>query len=619
MSTLKSKLAFLNTNPELAQKFSEYEPAILSLEDLNQHELNVDILVLTSKDLQQSEWIDLLVKKRRQAEVAKFILALEPSTSVASERISLESYNKIQPDLVLKKEHLEADIFLQLLEDISQSEQDESYLNLSSELNSQYEIIKEELEKKLVEKTKNLIESRKQIFEINNRFEFLRKTLYVTSKVNSIEQAEAELNTLLAQQNKITWLKIVKDVEAEKFEIDLGEDFNSTFYKVPIIINRFEYWIYFFKTDKKLFKKTDTDYFKKLGETLQINLNRYANLVSLQQSERLFDLAFHSSPHYIMVIDQNYQILQANLAIEKNIKDVENSDKSKCYEVLFARSSPCLGCKLGENFQIHDGLKTMRVQSNNFNLNEDDENNYWIHLYEDISEQIALENKFQQTARLAELGLISSSIAHELNNPLGGIISYLQIMKMDLAQNHPFQQDIQMMTDTALRMKKIIEDLLIFSRKENPLQIEEVSIHDVLLKTMDLLQMQLKKENLKISVKEPASPILHALSVLHFRNSVHLIFQYFLQKLKFKKLAQSNFTGLVEVKIFQDQMSSYLSFSGNLGPYDAQANTNDMTLITLEKSLLDQGFQVVISEAMPGWIQILITLSKQTPTKDRSL
>lgn len=616
MPTVKSKLAFLDSHPDLVQKFAEYEPAVLPISAIKTQDLDVDILVINSNDLLKNELIEVLAKKRKQSEISKFILAIDESQE---SQFSIENYNRIQPDLVLKKDQLDADIFLQLLEDINQSEQDESYLNLSSELNTQYEIIKKELEKKLDEKTKNLIESRKQIFEINNRFEFLRKTLYVTSKVSSIEQAETELNTLLAQQNKITWLKIVKDSDAEKFELDLGDDFSETFYKTPIQIHRIEYWIYFFKADKKPFKKNDTDYFKKLGETLQINLNRYANLLSLQQSERLFDLAFHSSPHYIMVIDQNYQVLQANLAIEKNIKDSENSDQSKCYEILFGRTGPCVGCKLGEKFQIHDGLKTLRVQSNSFNLNEDDENNYWIHLYEDISDQIALENKFQQTARLAELGLISSSIAHELNNPLGGIISYLQIMKMDLPNNHPFQQDIQMMNETAMRMKKIIEDLLIFSRKENKLQVEEVLVSEVLLKTMDMLQMQMKKENLKVSFKEPASAINHPLSVLHFRNSIHLVFQYFLQKLKLKKLSQSNYTGLVEVKIFQDQMSSYLAFSGNLGPYDAQANTNDMTLITLEKSLLDQGFQVVTSESMPGWIQVLITLPKQTPTKDRSL
>lgn len=606
MPTLKSKLAFFESSSSLAEKFSEYEPLQLKSSEFSNVELSVEIMVISITELRNQVTAELLRKKKLNAEIVKLILVFDLQDTIS---LSTDLFNGVQPDLIISVDKIDAEVLHGLWLDISQAEQDESYLNLSSELNTQYEILKEELEKKLVEKTKNLIESRKQIFEINNRSEFLRKTLYVTSEVNSIDRAEVELNTLLTQQNKITWLKIIKQADTEAFEKDLGTEFESTFHKLGLQINDLDFWIYFFKADRKAFKKNDIDYFKKLGETLQINLNRYANMRSLQQSERLFDLAFHSSPHFIMVIDQNYQVLQANLAIEKIIQ--ESTNKSKCYELLFDRQSPCVGCRLGEKFQIHNGMQTLRVQSNSFNLNEDDETSYWIHLYEDISEQTALENKFQQTARLAELGLISSSIAHELNNPLGGIISYLQIMKMELQQNHPFQQDIQMMTDTAMRMKKIIEDLLIFSRKENSLQVEQVSIQEVLLKTLDLLQMQLKKENLKVSVKENAEALHHPLSVLHFRNSIHLVFQYFLQKLKVKKLNQNNFTGLVEVKIFQDQISSYLSFSGNLGPYDAQSNTNDMTLITLEKSLLDQGFQVVTSEELPGWIQILITLPRQ--------
>ncbi|MBC7458387.1 MAG: hypothetical protein H7235_08925, partial [Bdellovibrionaceae bacterium] len=358
-----------------------------------------------------------------------------------------------------------------------------------------------------------------------------------------------------------------------------------------------------------VYKKLDLDYFKKLSETLEINLSRSINLQSLQESERLFDLAFHSSPHSILVIDKNYQVLQANLAAEKNAQDEHH--KTRCYELLFNRKAPCVGCQLGHNFEVQNEMKTFRVQSSHFSLDSEEESDYYIHLYEDISEQKSVEHKFQQTARLAELGLVSSSIAHELNNPLGGILSYLQIMKLDLPSAHPFQSDIEMMNQTALRMKKIIEELLIFSRKEDSFQPESQSLLKLVQKNLDLLQMQLKKENLKVVFPDSLTEINHLVSALHFRNSIHLAFQFFLQKLKMKRLVQANFTGLVEVKIFQDQMNSYLSFSTNLGPYDVMANTNDMTLITLEKSLIDQGFQVVLSEPKPAWIQLLITLPLQ--------
>ncbi len=607
VTVLKAKLAFLTKSEDFNSFFKEYEPLRLTTEDLKSNHYTIDVLVCELGFMSDQEVAELIHIKRIKNEVSRLVLVNTENIS-----ISTVNYNLVKPDGIVEIGGLTSDYLMHLLDEVSQSNQDQIYLNLSAELNSEYEIIKQELEKKLEEKTKNLIESRKQIFEINNRVEFLRRTLYITSKVKNLTEAEHQLNELLSSYNKVTWLKIVKSDDEHTFEKEIETQFDSTFFKNQLHLHSETYYIYFFKGDKKVYRKVDQDYFKKLSETLEINLSRSINLQSLQQSERLFDLAFHSSPHPILVIDKNYQVLQANLAAERS--ELGTNHKTKCYELLFSRKAPCVGCALGKNFEVQNEMKNFRVQSSHFNLDTEEETDYWVHLYENISEQKAIEHKFQQTARLAELGLVSSSIAHELNNPLGGILSYLQIMKMDLANNHPFQTDIEMMNQTALRMKKIIEELLVFSRKEDSFQIESQSLLKLVQKNLDLLQMQLKKDNLKVIFADVDATTIndaeHAVSALHFRNSIHLVLQYLLQKLKIKRLNQANFTGLVEVKIFQDQINSYLSFQTNLGPYDIMANTNDMTLITLEKSLLDQGFQVIITEPKPSWILLQVTLPR---------
>ncbi len=603
MSIIKSKLAFLCKNETSLEMFKDFEPLNLQLKEFKERTYAIDLLICDAAVASQSEYAQLIKNKKLTNEVSEVIL-----TGTQQQKIPIEFYNLIKPIAFMELSDLTVDQMMLFWDKISQSNQDQIYLNLSAELNSEYEILKTELEKKLLEKTQTLIESRKQIFEINNRVEFLRRTLYITSKVKNLEEAEEEINTLLASYSKVTWFKIIKHLDCDAFEADVKAKLDSTFFKVEIRLQAESYFLYFFRGDKKIYRKQDTDYFKKLSETLEINLSRSINLQSLQQSERLFDLAFHSSPHSILVIDKDYEVLQANLAAEQSPLGAPH--KSKCFELLFSRRSPCVGCTLGEKFEIQNEMKTFRVQSSHFILDADEESDYYIHLYENISEQKTIENKFQQTARLAELGLVSSSIAHELNNPLGGILSYLQIMKLDLPSQHPFQNDIEMMTQTGLRMKKIIEELLIFSRKEDSFQPELQSLPKLLHKILDLLQMQLKKENLKVVIADSQAEVEHLVSALHFRNSIHLAFQFLLQKLKVKKLNQANFTGLVEVKIFQDQINSYLSFSTNLGPNEITANTNDMTLITLEKSLLDQGFQAIISEPKPAWIQLLITLPR---------
>lgn len=600
MSTIKTKLGILSEQKKWVQIFAEHDPVAITKDELLNQKYSVDILI-TDRTSTNTKDVTRFLNLKKNINFKKLIYLTEKNQDE-----SLQYLSQFRADFFLEAEDVTSEFLYQQWQNLTQQEQDETYLSLSTELNQQYEILKSELEAKLFEKSKNLIESRKQIFEINNRFEVLRKTLYLTTEVKNLGEAESAFNDLLVGFNLITWLKIIHQSQIQHLEDDLKAQFESTYYISKITINNQDYGICFFKGDRRSFRKTDLNYFDKLAEALQINLNRYNNLLSLQQNERLFDLAFHSSPHPIIVIDQDYNTFQANLAAEKKA-DV-NNENLKCYELLFGRNKPCTGCKLGSKFEIQHDVKTYAVQSNRFGNTMDSEKNYWVHFYEDISEQKALEGKFQQTARLSELGLISSSIAHELNNPLGGIISYLQIMKMELPSQHPFLKDIEVLNDAAQRMKKHIEDLLFFSRKEDAVKLESVDLNELFQKNLDLLQLQLKKEHLIISYQMPATSHIHQVSVIHLRNIIHLVFQFLLHKLKLKKQSKANFNGLVEVKISQDQINSYLIFSSNLGPHDFKYNSNDLSLITLEKSILDQGFQLVISEPQPLWLQLLIKL-----------
>jgi two-component system NtrC family sensor kinase len=600
MSVVKSRLALLSTETDTFTKLLVHEPLKLSLEDIKKNVYDIELLIFDDS-YELSDADVKLIASKKKTEFIKIIYLLDQKKVSKTHRLA-----ELNCDFYLTSNQITSEFLFEQWDALTLQEQDETYLSLSTELNQQYEILKTELENKLKEKSKNLIESRKQIFEINNRVEILRRSLFSTTEVKNLSEAETVLNDLLVGFNLITWLKIVPAQNTIQFQNDLSSQFESTYHCNRININSYDYDVYFFKGDKRTFRKQDLNYFSKLTEALEINLNRYNNLLLLQQNERLFDLAFHSSPHPIIIIDNNYDVFQANLAAEQ--KAVDDHDQIKCYELLFNRSKPCIGCHLGSRFEVQQDVKTYLVQSNKFNNSIDSDRNYWIHFYEDISEQKALESKFQQTARLSELGLISSSIAHELNNPLGGILSYLQIMKMELPQNHPFLADIEFLTDAANRMKKHIEDLLFFSRKEDVIKLEQLDINDVVQKNLDLLQMQLKKEHLILSFQPLVHAVTHDISILHFRNTIHLVFQFFLHKLKIKRQNKSNFNGLVEVKISQDQINSYLSFSTNLGPHDIKLNSNDLSLITLEKSILDQGFQLVISEPQPMWMQLLIKL-----------
>lgn len=603
MQAVKNNLALLTENKSIVEQWNVFEPFRIQPQAIQFENLNIEILLADFASLKKLPSTHDLYLARDKNKIKKVILTYSDENEVATPVL----VNNLKPDLIKKADQLNSEDFFFLWDAIKLTEQNSAYMNLSNELNSVYEDIKTELENKINDKTKNLVESRRKIFEVNSRIEFLRRTLYTISEIKSLDVAEEKLNNLLTSYNKVTWFKIIPSASSQNFENDVQSQFDSTLLKTEITLQKQTYFLYFFKGDKKPFKRNDIHLFKKMSETLQINLSRINNLQVLRKNESFFDLAFHSSKNPIIVLDQNYLVVQANKAARASSA---NPEAKHCYELLFGRNSKCLNCHLGTKFEIQNNNAFFSVDSQPLNLMEHEDNQYWVHVYEDTTEQNVYEKKLSQSARLEELGLISSSIAHELNNPLGGILSYIQIMKMELPAQHALMNDLNLMHETGLRMKKIIEDLLIFSRTNQQVQLEDVDLNQLIQDVLSQVDLQFKVEKIRTSFVPSATAMKYKVSKTLFQDAIHLILLFFVQKSKEKRLHKQNFISLVEVKITQEQTNYYLNLSANLGPFEPELKTKELNLLTVEKNLTDQGFQLFINEPAKEWVQFSILLPK---------
>ncbi len=93
------------------------------------------------------------------------------------------------------------------------------------------------------------------------------------------------------------------------------------------------------------------------------------------------------------------------------------------------------------------------------------------HLLDDAKRALKHQEK------LANMGQLSAGIAHELNNPLGVITMYVNILLDELAENDPARSDLALIAEQADRCKKIVGGLLNFARK-NQLQKAQHNILD---------------------------------------------------------------------------------------------------------------------------------------------
>jgi C4-dicarboxylate-specific signal transduction histidine kinase len=76
-----------------------------------------------------------------------------------------------------------------------------------------------------------------------------------------------------------------------------------------------------------------------------------------------------------------------------------------------------------------------------------------------------MQNALKQSEKLAHMGQLSAGIAHELNNPLGVVIMYSNILLDETSSGDPVRQDLQLIVEQAARCKKIVAGLLNFARK----------------------------------------------------------------------------------------------------------------------------------------------------------
>ncbi len=117
---------------------------------------------------------------------------------------------------------------------------------------------------------------------------------------------------------------------------------------------------------------------------------------------------------------------------------------------------------------------------------------------EDVTARIRLEEQLQQREKLSSIGLLAAGVAHEVNTPLTGVSSYSQMLLGMLPETDPKHALIQKIRRQAERATNIVNNLLNFSRTGSATQFTEIDIHRVLDDTLQLLEPQLRRNQIEI-------------------------------------------------------------------------------------------------------------------------
>ncbi len=119
-------------------------------------------------------------------------------------------------------------------------------------------------------------------------------------------------------------------------------------------------------------------------------------------------------------------------------------------------------------------------------------------VYKDVTQEREVTRRLFQAEKMSALGQLAGGVAHEINNPLGGILAFAQIMAQDERSTED-QESLRLISDAAMRAKRIVDSLLRFSRVPKEHERGPVDMARVVEEALLILQPNLRDGNLTVT------------------------------------------------------------------------------------------------------------------------
>ncbi len=123
-------------------------------------------------------------------------------------------------------------------------------------------------------------------------------------------------------------------------------------------------------------------------------------------------------------------------------------------------------------------------------------------------ELMQLQSRMVNSEKLASMGRLAAGVAHELNTPLGGVLSLAMLVLEECDESHPLRKDLEIIVKQALRCRDIVKGLLDFAHQSEGRAVE-TDVNSVIENTLALLERQASFQNIRIArnLKKDLPPV----------------------------------------------------------------------------------------------------------------
>jgi len=230
----------------------------------------------------------------------------------------------------------------------------------------------------------------------------------------------------------------------------------------------------------------------------------------LARGKRQWERTFDAITDPLMLLDRDYKVIRANVSMAREYRlPIADLVGKRCWELRAqledsfqpGKDGKCRGCPVAralsgqpETSEIEAlSGRSFRISAYPIASGESGAGApEWIACtYRDTTDERSRQRQFAQADKLAAIGRLAAGVAHEINNPLAGVLAFTQILRLGGNVPDPEAQSyLSEIEQGALRCKKIVDSLLHFSRQGRREEKRDVSLTDVVGETLLLVERQ---------------------------------------------------------------------------------------------------------------------------------
>jgi len=216
----------------------------------------------------------------------------------------------------------------------------------------------------------------------------------------------------------------------------------------------------------------------------------------VSRSQKLWTETFDAIKDFVFITDEKNIIIKTNSAFADFVRLHPRDIVGKPYHDLLRIDNYSDLPSGREEFTREITMNGETYLMSGFPITLEDGTEAMINVMKNITEIQKLKTQLYHTDKLSSLGLLVSGVAHEINNPLTGILGYTELLQMK-TKDESLSKELSKIYASAERCKTIVENLLTFSRQKPPERSLE-NINDIIDKTVELRAYWLRSNNVEI-------------------------------------------------------------------------------------------------------------------------